>query len=766
MRGTRWLLLVAIAAILGGVGYRYRVQKEILRREKPPAPAPLPGEINAKSEHWQVVEKDHTTGRLRYIIDAEEFQQTASDSRVDLKKIAMKLYAKDGDTYNLVKSAAATFNPNERTLYSDGDTEITIGVPVTGEPAKQLTVIRTSGVSFDSTTGRAETDRPSTFVFDRGDGKSTGAVYDPESHQLEMKHDVEVHWHPPKPGVKPALIESASLSYHETTSEIWLKPWGRVTRDKTVVEGTDAVIKLEQQVIRRMTAIQAHGTQEAPNRKVAYAADELEVDFNDDGVAEKVIANKHAALESTSASSETKVTGDNVVLALTPEGSDAVLTQIDASGKAVVTQKPIATPGRQIGETHVLRSDVLEMKMRPGGHEIESLVTKGPGQLEFLPNLPVQRHRMLDGNDFAIAYGPQNHLDSFRATGIKTATDPNVEEKKRNRKVSITKSRTIEAHFDPKSNQMSSMEQAGEFTYEEGDRKAHSDRATLDGGQNVILLDRNAHMNDATGATSADRIRLDERTGDFVAEGKVVSTRMPDPSQTKNSEMLSGDEPLQATAAKMDSRNRNRSIRYEGGVHMWQGANRIAAETVDIDREKRALIADGNVVTNLWDSNKDDKDKKESKGPKKPPASPVLTETRAAHMVYTEQDRLTYYSGGVVLNRPDMQVKGKELRAFMAEKGAENSIEKAFADGNVEIFSRSKDRTRTGTGDHAEYYPSDQKIILVGSWAKMVEQKFGAPRASTSVGAQLTYWANDDRLLVTGAPEKPADSHIIRKKHK
>ncbi len=52
--------------------------------------------------------------------------------------------------------------------------------------------------------------------------------------------------------------------------------------------------------------------------------------------------------------------------------------------------------------------------------------------------------------------------------------------------------------------------------------------------------------------------------------------------------MLSGDEPLQATARKMDSRNRNRLIHYEGGVQMWQGANRIQADVVDVDRNRSA----------------------------------------------------------------------------------------------------------------------------------------------------------------------------------
>ena len=171
------------------------------------------------------------------------------------------------------------------------------------------------------------------------------------------------------------------------------------------------------------------------------------------------------------------------------------------------------------------------------------------------------------------------------------------------------------------------------------------------------------------------------------------------------------------------------------------------------------MAADGRVTTSLWESPKED-----AKSPKKKSGPPVLTETRAAHMIYTEQDRLAWYTGGVVLNRPDMQVKSKELKAYLAETGSESSLEKAFADGAVEIFARSKDRTRNGTGEHAEYYPDDQKVILRGPHVRMVEQIFGAPKPNTTDGIELTWWASDDRLLNTGAPEKPVDTRIIRKK--
>jgi lipopolysaccharide export system protein LptA len=280
----------------------------------------------------------------------------------------------------------------------------------------------------------------------------------------------------------------------------------------------------------------------------------------------------------------------------------------------------------------------------------------------------------------------------------------------------------------------------------------------MDADQNVIVLDTAARVWDASGSTTADRIRMDQRTGDFTADGNVVSSRLPDHDQKKNSDMLSADEPLQASAKKMDSRNRNQTIRYEGAVNMWQGANRIRADTVEIDRvaDKRTLTADGHVITNLWEEPKDEEEKKT--------ATPVLTEVRSAHLVYTDENRLAFYTGGVSLNRPGLRLKGSELRTFLADSEAESRLEKAFADGAVDIFSTGKDRTRHATGEHAEYYTDEQKVILKGPWVKLVEQIFERPRPNTTEGIELTYFANDDRLLSNGAKDKPGNTRFTRKK--
>jgi len=220
----------------------------------------------------------------------------------------------------------------------------------------------------------------------------------------------------------------------------------------------------------------------------------------------------------------------------------------------------------------------------------------------------------------------------------------------------------------------------------------------------------------------------------------------------------------------MTAANHNRMLHYEGHVVMWQGADRITADRMDIDREKRTLTATGGVVTQFLEKAEGSKEAGKGTGGAgdgEPPPPSTFVIVKAAGLVYTEQDRLAHYTGGVLLNRPGLRVKAEELRAFLAESKTgekkesddqQSRIEKAYADGHVEIVQTAADRMRTGTGEHAEYYTDVERIILRGGQPQMVDSKRGYTR-----GVELTYYADDDRLLVTGGPKARAVSRLHRK---
>jgi lipopolysaccharide export system protein LptA len=767
----RWLLLVVIAAVLCGVVLTYLTKKKAIQAQVLPTPQPLPPELTGTSALGTWTRKDQKTGCKTVDILYKHMNEVKDSSRVDLEGAKLYIYHKCEDKYDVVESATANFFPSENRLYADGEVRISLGEREDSDTPTSLAVITTSGVTFDSETGHADTDRPTKYVFKNGDGESRGATYDPPSRELFMKNDVKIDWKAATPESKELHIEAPSLYYHEASQQIDMVPNGKLTRDGATFEGDTPVIHMQDdgqghRTIKEVDASKAHGTEVQPNRKLDYSADKVWVDYNEKGKVKKIAGEGNSRVVSTAEYSETTAAANRVDLFFDPGQKDSVLTSAVCNQHAVVTSKPIAAPGHEPSETHIMRSESIEMKMRPGGKEIEGVVSHVPATLEFLPNLPAQHHRVLEGREMLIAYAAENRIDSFKASDVKTFTDPNEEERSRNRTQSVTASRDMVAHFDPQTSKLVSMEQTGNFTYQEGDRKAHAAKASLDGKQNIITLDTSTAVSDSTGSTAADHIRMDQTTGDFTAEGNVNSIRLPDKDQNKNSQMLSSDAPLHAQARRMEYTNPRQEggkkseghTRYQGNAALWQGANRIEADVIDIDKDKHTLTAHGNVVSNLWEQAKDD-DKKKN-------ASPVLTKVRAPDLVYTDTDRLAIYSGGVKLDRTGMQLQSRELRAWMADSGSDSSLDHAFADGAVDILGSSNGRTYHSNSEHAEYYTKvpcpaeivpgigpciEPKLLLNGGRAKLVRTIKGSP--TTMEGSELTYWANDDRLLMKGDPQ-------------
>jgi len=767
----RWLLLVVIAAVLCGVVLTYLTKKKAIQAQVLPTPQPLPPEIAGTSEGVVWTQKDQKSGCKTVDIHARNMSEERDSGHDNLQGAKLYIYHKCEEKYDIVESATATFYPADKRLYADGEVRISLGERADSDTPTSLAEITTSGVTFDTETGHADTERPTKYVFKNGEGESTGATYDPPSRELFMKHDVKIDWKPATPEGKELHIEAPSLYYHESLQQIDMAPNGKLMRDGATFEGDTPVIHLQDdgqghRTIKEVDASKAHGTEVQPNRKLDYSADKVWVNYNEKGKVQKIAGEGNSRVVSTAEYSETIATANRVDLLFDPGPKDSVLTSAVCSQHAEVTSKPTAAQGHEPSETHIMRSESIEMKMRPGGKEIESVVSRVPATLEFLPNLPAQHHRLLESREMAIAYGAQSRIDSFKASDVKTSTDPNEEERSHNRAQSVTASRDMVAHFDPQSSRLVSMEQTGNFTYQEGDRKAHASKASLDGKQNIITLDTSAAMSDSTGSTAADHIRMDQTTGDFTAEGNVNSIRMPDKDQNKNSQMLSSDTPLHAQAHRMEyisprtaaGKKSEGHTRYAGNVVLWQGANRIEADVIDIDKDKHMLTAHGNVVSNLWEQPKDDAKKKS--------ASPVLTKVRAPDLVYTDTNRLAIYSGGVKLDRTGMQLRSRELRAWLADSGSDSSLDHAFADGAVDILGSSNGRTYHSNSEHAEYYtkapcPPDivpgigpciePKLLLNGGRTKLVRTIKGSP--TTMEGSELTYWENDDRLLMKGDPQ-------------
>ena len=751
MRRTRRLILLLILVILAGVGYTYYVQKTTQARSTPAKPRSLPDNVSSLATDW--VHAPTKNGLPTYEIKAKNYRMSADGNRVELEGVTLKLFTKDAKNFDEVKSAKADFDTGNGVLVSEGDVEITRGIPAdpaeAAKRASKLMVIKTSGVFYESKSGKVFTEKPASFKFERGEGQSTGAEYDPSSRELHMRKDVRLKWFHP---TKPMDIEAGSLVYKEADSQVWLLEWSKFRRSTLSMEAGPATINIEDGAIRNMSTNNARGVDAQKERKVEYSANLLNLKFTEEGVVEDVVGDGDAKLVSTAKAAQTTVTSQKLDLDFNAAGEDAVLTKATATGSAVVESRPILQPRVTPPDTRVLKSEIVSLHMRPGGEEIEKLQADAPGTIDFLPNRPGQKKRHMEGENILLQYGADNQIQSFSATSVTTRTDPEQVKGKPAGPPAITSSKQMNAQFDPKSGAMSRLEQWDDFRYQEGQRQAKAERAVLDQGTDQITLTGSARVWDPTGSTAAKTIVMTQKSGDVRADGDVASTRIPDKKKPQSGgAMLAGDEPLQAKAAHMTSSDDNQQIRYEGKALMWQGSNRLQADRIDIDRKTGKLEAQGNVTSQLLDKAETQKRKK----------GQVFTVVKAPNMVYLDKERVAHYTGGVVLTRAAMTVNSRELRAFLKEDekgGGGSSLDHAFADGAVKIVDVTPDRTRTGASEHAEYYVPDSKVVLNGGEPELIDSAKGTTR-----GRQLTYFSDSDKLIVEGAQDQPVKSRILKR---
>jgi lipopolysaccharide transport protein LptA len=301
----------------------------------------------------------------------------------------------------------------------------------------------------------------------------------------------------------------------------------------------------------------------------------------------------------------------------------------------------------------------------------------------------------------------------------------------------------------------------------------------MDNAKNLMDLDAHARVSDDSGTTAADHIQLNQASDEFDARGHVATTHLPDqkpdtpskpgavaPQQTASAPqpqgggMLDSQQPLQGKADHVVSADHGKQFHYITNAQVWQGGSRITADTIDIDREKKTLNANGHVFSQLQDAAK-------TLPNGKPGPIPPTTLVRSQKLAYTDSDHLAIYTGDVSMVRSGLTVNCATLQAFMNDgkpvdgKTPDSRIDRATADGKVEVVQSVPPRQRIGTSEHAEYYTEEGKIVLTGGQPYLKDSKQGDAH-----GDDVTYFTNDDKLIIDGAPKTKVQGNIIRVKGK
>ena len=343
----------------------------------------------------------------------------------------------------------------------------------------------------------------------------------------------------------------------------------------------------------------------------------------------------------------------------------------------------------------------------------------------------------------------------------------------------VSTSQTLDATFLPEGG-IASIVQQGSLAYTDNQppekrTQAWADKALYTPVDQILVLTGKPRVSEGGMITTGNTIRINRVTDDAFADGNVKST-YSDLKEQPNGALLASSSPIHVTAAKMTAHNSPAVALYEGNARLWQDANIIEAPSIQFDRERRSLVAQGNAAQPVSTVLVEEKlsqasdmgmaknqpvkhqHRGENKSNKKPEEkldqdSPVtITSTK---LTYADADRQAHYTGGVTAKGIGFEATADEMDAYLLPRSQASTnqslsgpgrLDRMVAKGHVVI--RQPDRR--AEGQTLVYTASDDKFVLTGGPPSI----FDAERGKIT-GVSLTFFRADDRVLVEGKASTP-----------
>jgi lipopolysaccharide export system protein LptA len=793
------LLVAVIAAFLGYAHYRaHRFLTEL--------PAKLGIDVTRETNAFTYSQSGGPHGKTLYTIHAAKAIQH-KDGKYTLHDVGIVVYGNDSSRADRIYGSEFEYDPKNQVIQAAGEVRIDLQAPAPasaqdkrayaagGEPVatQQVTKdariihIKTSGLVFMQKLGVAATDKEIEFESGGITGHAMGADYDSDTGVMVLHSAVKVV------GLQqgqPATLTATRAELNRPQKQLlltqakYLLVGGAKARAGQTVEAQRMVIHLrEDGSAERMeaegavtltdgdggrvvaprgnvllnaqskpqTAVLSGGLRyvaDEPLRQAQGEAAEGKASFDKAGRLQHVLltgaVKLHEKVRASDASalwSERDLGAGAVELALVSDKAGKTqLQDAKANGDArLKVSSPTGKPGHVTMTSSDLVGDVLTA--------------------HFVPVDGVRRVSVVNG-------AGHTFLRQVNAKGVVTTSSGD----------------SLEVHFKPTvghaggaTDEISSAVQEGNVAMTQtpvskpGDasasqpQKATAARAVYDGASQKLTLTGDVQLTEAGSVLWADRVVLEQQTGNAEADGAV-----------KASYQLSGkeSEPVHVLAARgVFTHDAGLAMFYgaEGRpVRLWQGSSQVEAPVIQFDQKKKDLVAHGGGAGDAMVVHTVLVSAQNAKVGAKPGAGKTeVVRVASRELTYSDATRQAEFSGGVQVESVDGRMRGQDAVVFLqaAQKpGSSNAIAKkaapahalagtsGFMGGGVERIVatghiRIDQPGRRATGERAVYTASDGMFVMTGTAAtppQLVDDIQG-----TVTGTSLRFHTGDESVMVS-----------------
>jgi lipopolysaccharide export system protein LptA len=749
-------------------------------------PGKIGYDIKQTARGFQISKSDGK--RTLFTVQAKDVKQFKLNGNAELHDVSIILYGRDSSRFDQIYGDDFAFNQKTGEITAHGEVQIDLvsnpaGLAspdqATPKELKNPIHLKTRDLVFNKDTGNASTDARVEFRTPQASGWAVGVKYAGKSNTLSLASQIHIELK----GPEAAVIEAERGTVTNDPRQIMLER-PHLTRGSGSMRADHATVDLSPEnhvnrvfatgnviAVARTAPAKTSGSAEQNDPK--SRATETEARANE---AEFLFVKDKDLLRTATLRGSVHVEqsgpqpleGDAGRMILDFAGQNQLQTVHALDGAHLLQRgmenQTAGKSGSSNQQDFDLRSAAIDFTVADG-HVLRHAVTSGAAQITIFERQPTvlatgaahdQQTVVTAGKfdaDFAADHGP-NHLAKIHG-----APDARIVSSAAGQPDRTSASDSVDGLFLPQGG-IDSLTQTGNLHYVDGQSPDKQTQAWANSGRytpadQMLVLNGSPRITQGGMATTADTIRIHRASGDALAEGGVKTTYSELKAQPDGA-LLASASPIHVTAHTMTARKNPGVALYTGNARLWQDANIIEAPSIQFDRDRRFVIAQGTsaqpVETTLFQSEKPSAGGSNAKVKGKADAPPGASPIRitAPKLTYMDSERMAHYEGGVAAKGDQFTASAKTADAYLLPAGQNSKtrsapgaaqLDKIVAAGDVIV----QQPNRKAQGQKLVYTAAEDKFVLTGGPPSIFDAEQGK-----ITGVSLTFFRRDDRVLVEG----------------
>jgi len=737
------------------------------------------------------------------------------DKRVMLHDVKIELYGDDGSRADRIEGGEFEYDQEKGVAKAAGPVEIWMTRPrltpvvapkaatgqATGSKPKNTPLtaaaetasqgqihVKTSGLTFDTNSGVAETAQRVEFAMTQGTGSAQGASYHSQEGVLVLDAAVELTT---RRGAESVALHAGHAEFERESQECRLRAAKADYRGGETTAGEAKILFRDDGSVVRLEATSGFNLTTATGGHLAAPTGQMDFDEHNQPRHGHLAGGVTMDEVSGREEKDRKLHGTAPAMDLEFTARGLLRHAHLERGVEFQSQEQSEQAGEPQRVNRTWRSPVADVEFRPATHgQLEPSAIHGTGGVvltgESQRGNGAKMPSRMAADEVAGQFGPGSVLTAMTGTGHASMAQTSQTGTRQ-----TTSGDRLEAHFEAPAKgekpgskhgaggetgiQSSTVDGHVTLTNEPAAKpgvqavaplKATAGRAVYEGAGEWLHLTLGPRVEDGGLQLTADKIDVSQASGDAFAHGNVKASWMGNSQNREqgksgqNGVALGGQGPAHAIAAEAQLHKATGEATFRGHARVWQQANSVSAPVIVLDRTRQTLAARtadaGEPVKAVMVSAAGSGPAKDAGGKAQEPS---VIRVSGGDLKYSDAERKAVMhagaAGSVAAETGTATVNSNELELLLlpagnhaGKDGGAAQVDRMTARGRVVVASQG----RRGTGEQLVYTSETGEYVLTGTAS--LRPRMTDPSRGAVSGEALIFNSRNDSVSIEGGGRK------------